>query len=150
PAARDGKSYKLRASTDQKYSERDRSYRYNSVFVEILDKQLTHRIFNDIDVAELNGEYSNNANEHRRDSYNSCLVVPISQKKQGLNKNDVLGFICIDSKEAQFEDDYFLQLNFVISTMISIYMENILAKLYAQELNIFENENTRKKESEPL
>lgn len=119
-------------SVVQRHSSNDRetpvSYLNNYPFKEIIENpSCSYFVAKNLRSQEIKGKYFNKSNPDWKSFYNSCIVVPITRSERAgdINRNSILGFLCIDSKSALPEKGTTLLLSQIISRQLSVFMVEI-------------------------
>jgi hypothetical protein len=87
-------------------------YKDNTAFERILDDpQVKVFVSNHLLLQNLLGNYKN-TNPKWKSLYSACMVVPITKKTHSaeINKDSVLGFLCVDNRSGGFEQKIGLNL----------------------------------------
>lgn len=108
----------------------------HSPFVSILTSGDGHFVSNDLRSDARRGLYRN-GNEHWPELYNAILVVPI-REPDILARENILGFLCIDSMTAKFDRDSALYMARIVANVV-FYVISALSALERGRLDDSKN-----------
>ncbi|PWT81339.1 MAG: hypothetical protein C5B44_03960 [Acidobacteria bacterium] len=114
-ALRDDVSMLHRRQIDRNPALKEYDANNNTAFFELLAPQRDMRYFFCNNLKNLK-DYQN-ANPHWRKYYNSAIVVPI-KPSHGHVQESALGFLCVDSKSGQFNEDIAVDTLVLIATLL--------------------------------
>lgn len=130
---------KIITLTRSSNTEKERNNNYettigsNTDFTNLCKGQIVFFASSNLNKIEQSGQYINNSTNYKNGQYKSTLVTPIRYYNNAVNNNknnitsDVIGFLCIDSKEEIVEwessDSFELQLLAAFSDILYVYIK---------------------------